>query len=195
MTSEPINPVRPDEYAYYLPLEGDSMFEMGGKVNSNVPGHKGQFITYKSFFEALGYRHVSVDFDPRWADFNRDLRKPQWPEFGQFDMVCDIGTAEHVEGGQRGLWENVHHLTRVGGLYVGQHPAPGGESWWWHGIHYPTEEFYIAFAELNDWTIERMGYDLPAPNTNLYVRMRKGSEMDFTMPDESLLWFNKRRRR
>jgi len=181
-----INPVRPDEYIYYLPLEGDSMFECGGKVN--------QGVTYKSWFESLGYRHVSVDFDPRWADHILDLRKPLWDEFGQFDMVCDIGTAEHVDG-QRGFWENIHNLTKVGGLYVGQHPAPNSESWWWHGSHYPTEEFYESFAELNGWRIERMGRGLKVPNENLYVRMRRIEDKAFTMPDESLIYFNRMRPR
>ena len=93
-----MNPVRPDEYEYYLPLEGDTMFECGGKVN-------GELGTYKAWFEGLGYRHVSVDFDPRWADFTDDLSKPLWDKHGQFDMVADIGTAEHVTGpgAQRGF--------------------------------------------------------------------------------------------
>ena len=181
------NPVRPDEYEYYLPLVGDSMFEFGGKVN-------GELGTYKAWFEGLGFRHVSVDFDPRWSDHIRDLRVPQWPEFGQFGMVCDIGTAEHVDG-QHGLWENVHHLTKVGGVYVGQHPAPNSDSWWWHGMHYPTEEFYEQFADVNGWEIERMGRGLKAPNENLYVRMRRVTKMDFTMPDESLIYFNRMRAR
>jgi len=188
------NPVRPDEWKYYLPLEGKTMFECGGKVNSNVPGQGDKQITYKSYFEALGFRHVSVDFDMRWADFNDDLSKPLWDKFGQFDMVCDIGTAEHVEH-QRGFWENIHYLTKVGGLYVGQHPVPGGESWWWHGIWYPTEQFFESFAELNGWEIERMKRDNPVPNENLYIRMRRLKDMEFTMPDESLLWFNRRRPR
>jgi len=188
------NPVRPDEWAYYLPLVGDTMFECGGKVNSNVPGHKGEFITYKSYFEAIGFRHVSVDFDMRWADFRRDLRVPLWEEFGQFDMVCDIGTGEHVEG-QAGFWANIHNLTKAGGVYVGQHPVPGGHCWWWHGIHYPTERFYESFAELNGWTIERIGYDLPVPNRNLYVRMRKNDDRPYIMPEESLIYFNKVRAR
>jgi hypothetical protein len=155
------NPVRPDEWEYYLPLKGSTMFECGGKVNSNVPDHPGEWITYKSYFVALGFRHVSVDFDMRWADFKRDLRLPLWDELGQFDMVCDIGTGEHVEG-QAGFWANIHNLTKVGGVYVGQHPAPTSESWWWHGIHYPTEQFYQSFAELNGWEIERMGRGLKA---------------------------------
>jgi len=187
-----INPVRPDEWAYYLPLEGTSMFEFGGKQNPDLV--KGREITYKSYFQALGYRHVSVDWDGRFGALVRDLRRPQWPEFGQFDMVCDIGTAEHVDG-QKGFWENVHNLTKVGGLYVGQHPAPGGKNWYWHGTHYPTAEFYRQFATLNGWQIERIGYGRKPPRVNLYARMRRVKELPFTMPDESLIYWNRRRPR
>lgn len=182
-----INPVRPDEWEYYLPLEGNSMFEFGGKENPKLI--KGREITYKSYFQSLGYRHVSVDWDGRYGALVRDLREPQWPEFGQFDMTCDIGTGEHIEG-QEGFWANVHHLTKVGGLYIGQHPAPGGANWWWHGNWYPTAEFYRQFAVLNGWQIELIGYGRKPPRLNLYVRMRRVKELPFTMPDPSLIYRN-----
>ena len=191
---ESINPVRPEEWSYYVPLVGNTMFELGGKVNSNTPGHKGKWITYKSFFEAQGFRHVSVDLDTRFDAIKRDLRKPLWDEFGQFDMVCNIGTTEHVQG-QAGVWENIHNLTKVGGVYVGQCPYHDGESWWWHGNYYPTEEFYESFADLNGWLIQRMGVHLPVPHKNLYVRMEKIADKPFTMPDESLIVYNKMRPR
>ena len=184
-----INPVRPDEYEYYLPLEGDTMFECGGKINMRM-----QETTYKSYFRSLGYRHVSVDWNGEFGAIKRDLREPLWDEFGQFDMVTNIGTSEHVDG-QAGFWENIHNLTKVGGLYVGQCPAPNSESWWWHGNHYPTKEFYRQFAKLNGWAIERMGRGNPVPNENLYIRMRRVEDKVFTMPDESLIYFNRMRHR
>ena len=187
-----INPVRPDEYLYYLPLEGSTMFECGGKQNPHVV--PGQQTTYKSYFESIGFRHISVDWDGRFGALVRDLRQPQWQEFGTFDMVTNIGTSEHVDG-QAGFWENIHNLTKVGGLYVGQCPAPNSDSWWWHGNYYPTEGFYESFCDLNGWRIERMGRGLNPPNENLYVRMRRIEDKPFTMPDESLIYFNRMRRR
>ena len=86
-------------------------------------------------------------------------------------------------------------LTKVGGVYVGQCPYYDGKSWWWHGNYYPTEAFYESFADLNGWVIERMDTDLPEPNKNLYVRMRKLTDGAFAMPDESLIVFNKMRPR
>jgi len=177
---------RQDEWNYYHPLVGDSMLEFGGKINGD--------LTYKAYFQSLGFRHVSLDWNGEHGALKRDLRKPQWPEFGQFDMTCNSGTSEHVSD-QRGFWENAHHLTKVGGVYVGQCPYHDGKSWWWHGEWYPTEGFYESFAELNGWKIERMGLDRPEPNRNLYVRMVKGEDCPFTMPDLSLIKRNIRKPR
>ena len=177
---------RPDELAYYEPLVGNTMLEFGGKINAG--------LTYKAWFESLGFRHVSLDWNGQHGALIRDLRKPQWPEFGQFDMVCNIGTSEHVDD-QCGFWENAHELTKVGGVYVGQCPYYDGKSWWWHGSWYPTEAFYESFAELNGWEIERMDTDRPEPNKNLYVRMKKVHDLSFTMPDLALIKRNVMRSR
>ena len=177
---------RPDEWAYYEPLHGNSMLELGGKINAG--------LTYKAYFESLGFRHVSIDWNGQNGAIKRDLRLPLWDELGQFDMVTNIGTTEHVDG-QAGVWENIHYMTKVDGVYVGQCPYYDGKSWWWHGSFYPTEAFYESFAELNGWEIERMGTDRPEPNKNLYVRMQKVHDLSFTMPDISLIKFNTRRAR
>ena len=183
------NPVRPDEYAYYLPLVGSTMFELGGKVNPQC-----DWTTYKAWFESLDYRHISVDWDGQYGAIKRDLRSPLWEEFGQFDMVCNIGCSEHVSD-QRAVWENVHMLTKVGGVYVGQCPYYDGKSWWWHGEWYPTEAFYESFADLNGRKIERMATDLPEKNKNLYVRMKKIKDLPFRMPVDGLIHYNQRRPR
>ena len=169
---------RADEWLYYQPLIGDSMLEFGNK--------KWNDRTYKAFFESKGFRHVSLDWNGRDGALNRDIRDPQWPEFGQFDMVCNIGTSEHVSD-QRGFWENVHMLTKVGGVYVGLCPYHDGKSWWWHGDWYPYEGFYESFAELNGWHIERMGTGRKEPFRNLYVRMTKLLDIPFTMPRMALI--------
>lgn len=185
---EAINPFhnRPDEADLYDPLIGSSMLELGGKINAG--------LTYKAYFEARGFRHVSVDWNGQHGALVRDLRLPLWEELGQFDMVVNMGTTEHVSE-QRGVWQNIHMMTRPGGVYIGQTPYYDGRSWWWHGEWYPTEGFFESFAELNGWTIERMYTERPEPNTNLYVRMVKGEDCAFTMPAANLIRFNKRRPR
>ncbi len=169
---------RPEEWDFYNPLVGESMLELGGKVNAGV--------TYKGWFESLGFRHVSVDWNGEHGALKLDLRRPLWPELGQFDMCTNIGTSEHVDNQER-VWENIHCLTKVDGVYVGQCPYHDGKSWWWHGEYYPTEQFYETFAALNGWEIERMERGLEPPIENLYVRMRKVQDWLFNMPDESLI--------
>jgi SAM-dependent methyltransferase len=154
------------------------MCELGNKKNG--------LATYKQYFESLGIRHVSVDWNGLDGALKRDLRKPLWPELGQFDMLSNIGTSEHVSD-QRGLWENVHYLVKRGGLYMGLTPYPDGRSWWWHGDFYPTLQFFESFARENGWLIERAYKDRQEPFCNLYVRMKKISDFMFSAPDWSLI--------
>ena len=177
---------RPDEWALYQPLIGKRMLELGGKINAP--------FTYKAYFEALGFEHISIDWNGEHGALKRDLRNPLWPEFGSFSIVSNMGTTEHVNN-QRGVWENIHHLTKPGGVYVGQTPYHDGKSWYWHGDWYPTEPFFESFCALNNWELERMYIDRDIPNQNLYVRMVKQEESAFVMPELSLIKRNVRRPR
>lgn len=173
---------RIDEWRLLTPLHGNSMLELGNKRNGEA--------IYKLWFESLGFRHVSVDWNGRDGALNRDLRIPLWPEFGQFDMVTNIGTTEHVSD-QRGVWENIHHLTVTGGILCSLTPYPDGKNWWWHGDWYPTEGFFQSFAALNGWELERLYKDREPPFCNLYARLKKTEDKPFTMPDLSLIKRNK----
>lgn len=189
---------RADELALYQPMVGCTMLELGSKVNApfKIDPRTGvdARYTYKAYFESLGFKHISIDWNGAYGAIKRDLSKPLWDELGQFDMLSNMGTTEHVTD-QRGCWRNIHHLTKTDGVYVGQTPYHDGKSWWWHGEHYPTEAFYESFAELNGWQIERMYVGRDIPNQNLYVRMRKVHDLSFTMPDEKLIHYNQRRPR
>jgi hypothetical protein len=189
-----INPFinRPDEWSLYEPLIGDSMLELGGKQNPDLI--RGKHLTYKAYFKSLGFRHVSIDWNGMWGALKLDLRRPLVKHLGTFDMLSNMGTTEHVSD-QAGVWRNIHELTMVGGVYVGQTPYPDGKSWWWHGEHYPTEDFYKSFAELNNWDIIRLYKGREIPNENLYCRMQKKANPEFRMPDTSLIKFNVRRGR
>lgn len=176
---------RPDEWELYDPLRGDTMLELGDKINAP--------FTYKAYFESLGFRHVSIDWNGKNGSISRDLRLPLWEELGQFDMVSNMGTTEHVSD-QEGVWRNIHHLTKAGGVYVGQTPYHDGRSWWWHGEWYPTEAFYEAFARCNGWTIERLYKGRNEPNCNLYCRMVKADDAPFEMP-QGLIKLNHRKPR
>jgi len=177
---------RPDEWALYEPLHGTRMLELGGKINGT--------LTYKAHFESLGFEHISVDWNGEHGALIRDLRKPLVDELGQFDMVSNMGCTEHVSG-QSGVWRNIHEMTRTGGVYVGQTPYYDGLSWWWHGEWYPTEDFFLDFAERNGWTVERLYKGNQRPNENLYCRMEKTKDLPFDGIDTDLIVRNVKKAR
>ena len=178
-----INPI-PDYCEHFLyPLVGDSMLELGNKKTGDV--------SYKSHFEKLGIRHVSVDINGLDGALRLDLRKPL--KLGQFDMVTNFGCSEHVVDNQEAVWRNIHEAVKINGVLICMCPMPG--DWWWHGIHYPHMAFYEQFAAKNGYLIEHMEVGRMAPTRNIDVRMKKYCEIAFTMPDNHTMFYNEMRPR
>lgn len=171
---------RPAEWELYSPLVGSTMLELGNKKNGD--------LTYKRYFESLGYRHVSVDWNGQDGALAVDLRKPL--NLGTFDIVSNIGTTEHVDQ-QAPVWRNILEAMHVGSVLVSTTPKPG--HWQWHGEWYPTEEFYRQLAALNGLAIERLYVSGVEPREMWFCRARKVEERPFVMPDEALLFRNVRR--
>lgn len=175
------NPIPPDEWKIYDPLVGNTMLELGNKKNSNG--------IYKTYFESLGFKHVSVDWNGEDGALARDLRKPL--SLGQFDMVTNIGTTEHVSE-QTPVWENIHNACKIDGIIVSVTPYEG--NWWWHGNYYPKMKFFEQFCA-NGYEIEDIHLDREYPNKNLYVRLKKTGHNDFIMPESETIYFNRIRPR
>lgn len=169
---------RPAEWELYSPLAGKSMLELGNKKNGPA--------TYKRYFESLGYRHVSVDWNGEDGALKRDLRKPLG--LGVFDMVTNIGTTEHVAG-QEAVWRNVIEAMRVGSVLVSTTPMPG--QWSWHGEWYPTDEFYRELATLNGLEIERLYVSGVEPRKMWFCRAVLRQAGTFRMPDAKLIYKNR----
>jgi SAM-dependent methyltransferase len=159
------------------------MLELGNKKTGDV--------SYKSFFESIGFEHVSVDWNGEDGALPLDMRLPL-PDWEAFDMVTNFGCTEHVSV-QEPIWESIHRLCKVGGVYIGMCPAPG--SWWWHGEFYPTEEFYRQFAALNGYQIEHLAVGREYPNCNIDARLRKVADKPFVMPPYDLMFYNEMRPR
>lgn len=163
--------------AHYLeliePLDGvSSMLELGNKRGTGGPGD-----TYKRHFEALGLRHVSVDWNGEDGALALDLQKPLG--LGAFDMVTNIGTSEHVED-QAGVWRNI--VEAADRLIVCITPRPG--DWPGHGLHYPRPEFYRQLAILNGFDVERLYEAGPSGRAFVYARLRRSERRlgGFKMP-------------
>jgi hypothetical protein len=177
-TIEELFAPRRDFLTLYQPLIGNSMLEFGDKVEGDH--------VYKDTFKALGYIHTSIDYNGNNGALALDLREPI--ALGQFDMVTNIGTSEHVKDRQEMVWRNMVSAVKLWGVLLSATPAP--HNWSWHGHWYPTKEFYEELARLNGMEIERRIVSGSTPMEMLLVRMVKVREVPFVMPDESLLFFN-----
>jgi hypothetical protein len=168
---------RSAEWELYQPLVGDSMLELGNKKN-------GEF-TYKAFFEARGYRHVSVDLNGQDGALALDLRHPI--SLGTFDLVTNIGTSEHVDE-QLPVWRNIVASCHVGSVLICTTPKPG--HWHWHGFWHPHAEFYTELAALNGFEIERLYESGQSPRVMNFCRMVRVHEGEFVMPHQRCMYHN-----
>lgn len=165
----------PHELELVMPLVGKTMLELGNKCNERG--------VYKDFFQAQGIEHTSVDLNGNTGALPKDLQEPLG--LGQFDIVTNFGTTEHVER-QEPVWRNIMEAAR--GLFVSTVALPG--DWGWHGRWYPMHEFYRSLAELNGFTIERLYIAREVPRRMICVRMRRVKDMPFVMPDANLIYDN-----
>ena len=185
--AEETNPIPQWLFNFYNPLVGKRMIELG---NKKTKMSSGQWITYKEYFESIGIDHVSIDWNGHNPKcLNLDLRKPI--DLESADMVTNIGTTEHVSN-QVGVWQNIHNFCKVGGVLISCTPLK--DDWWWHGDHYPTEEFFNEFTK-NGYEIDLMEILNEHPRRVLTVRMNKISHEPFVMPNENTIFNNKKRPR
>jgi hypothetical protein len=155
-------------------LKGGRMLELGNK--ENLTG------TYKEQFVSEGWDHTSVDLNGASGALARDLCVPgSLADLGQFDVVTNFGTTEHVEN-QWACWENVHNAIKVGGWLVSVTPAPG--TWPGHGKFYPYLDWYLKFADVNSYAPRVLGRNR---DWNLFVA-RKEKDAALRFPDSAYMW-------
>lgn len=156
------------------------MLEMGDQV---VRGAGVAEATGKAYFGARGWKHVSVDMNGKHGAVKKDLRRPE--EFaewrGQFDVVTNSGTSEHVEPMEK-QWECfkiVHDCLRVGGMAI--HLLPDVEAhdrdgaWAGHCSIYYSREFFEALAMWNRYRVVKEA----KINGLLCVALRKDAGVEF----------------
>lgn len=105
---------------------GFHVCELGDQYLTQTGGaHR---LAQEFYLQDLGAgRYVSLDGNGRGTHCVDLNIKPQrwdvWP-LGDFDLVTDFGTGEHVFN-QAQVWATIHQLTRVGGYLVLDRPAQG----------------------------------------------------------------------
>ncbi len=170
-----MNPIPPLEANLLTPLVGTTMLELGNKRNATG--------TFKDYFAGIGIEHTSVDLNGKDGALPLDLQQPL--NLGRFDMVTNFGTTEHVAE-QEPAWRNV--IEAAAAVIVSTTPLPG--DWKKHGRWYPTEAFYRELARLNGFTVQRLYVDGPIGKRLIFARLLRWTEMEFTMPDASLIFDN-----
>lgn len=124
---------------------GDLQPESAGLVDTG-----NQFDIAKQFYAKLfaPKRIVSVDMHGTAAALKLDLNRPL-PPLGQFDLVINHGTAEHVFDIAQ-VFASMHAACAVGGLMVHESPFTG---WLDHGFYCLQPTLFYDLAAANGYEI------------------------------------------
>jgi hypothetical protein len=93
---------------------------------------------------------------------------------GEFDLVTNFGTTEHIEPNQFEPFLHIHNLCKVGGIMI--HEVPVFGHWPGHCRYYYDENFFLYLSEKNNYDIlemERINYG--SVGDLIFVAMKKNS--------------------
>lgn len=137
------------------------------------------------WYKARGIDYKSIDLSGENGSEMIDLSQVIGQSFGQFDLVGDFGTSEHVMDYYT-CNLNIHNLCKKGGIMIREVPLKG--NWPAHGIHYVDEEFFIALAYANDYEVldllKRAAMGNTTDGWNVVAVMRKTKDNVFCLHDE-----------
>jgi hypothetical protein len=136
------------EIASNLP-QGFSVCELGDQWITHGTPHR---LAKDFYMEDLKCsRYVSIDGNGR-GTLTADLNLPLPPSLGQFDIVTDFGTGEHLFD-QRQVFKSIHLLTKMGGYFVFDRPCQG------YAVHcywLANRCVYEDFAATNNYEILKL---------------------------------------
>lgn len=189
-----------------IPAAPSSLLEIGeGNWWGDVPLQDGQpeepFEAAAWFYDrTLGQgRRVAIDMHGTKRAIKWDLNGPLPKRAdgiidfgGQFDIVVNSGTAEHVFD-QRQLFETFNYCCKVGGLMIHAAPLTG---WLQHGFYCYQPCFFADMAVANGyktllmfwWEVQsgKIGtgpeWPLAGVDSMLYVALRKEKDAPFAVP-------------
>lgn len=109
------------------------------------------FSSTQAFYESLGFQYLALDANQEMGARIWDLNETgARSQFGEFDLVTNNGTAEHVFD-QSAVFINAHELCKQGGYMV--HLLPMGP-WVNHGFFNYNPIFFRDLARANDYHVE-----------------------------------------
>lgn len=114
-----------------------------------------------AFYKELGASgYQSLDANGK-STIYADLNKPLDPHPGEFDLVTDFGTSEHVWDFAQ-CWRSIHSLCKEGGFIAFEKPCQGFHDHGFWNVHHTTwkdlakaNAYEIMF--LKDYNAERGG--------------------------------------
>jgi hypothetical protein len=141
----------------------------------------------KDFFQSLGVEHISIDIIELWDCEYMDLSIVQDKWKGEFDIVTNFGTTEHVRGGQHESFLNCHNFTKPNGFMVHVVPMVGRMQ----RNHSPeqavyySEHFFNNLAEANGYEVLDFYIygDRRGKAVNIFCAMKKPHDRDFMLED------------
>jgi hypothetical protein len=104
---------------------------------------------------------VSIDINGKDGALPFDLQKPLPSSLGQFDIIINGGTSEHILN-QDACFENIHNICKIDGLMF--HIVPLAHNWIQHGFYMYLEKFFSDLAQKSKYSIVGLG-------VNNYVSM------------------------
>lgn len=157
--------------------KGFSVCELGDQWVTYI---KPERVLAANFFRSLGCGHyVSIDANGRGScafDLNRPIPEP----IGQFDLVTDFGTGEHIFN-QAQVWKTVHQLTKPKGYIAFDRPFQGYPEHCFYNTH---ETLFRDLAAANGYEIMRLEHGTTTRGELIRGVFRKGDEAKFRTPQQ-----------
>lgn len=138
-----------------------SVVDLGAQNDFSGPNLPAPYISDWYYGQNIEYGCIDLNGENKAS--TQDLSKIfKAPGGWQADMVCDIGTSEHIERGNQFDWEAIYNcwvnkwnLLKVGGVMVNENPNTG--SWPKHGYNYYQESFYFELEKMIDGVVLNCG--------------------------------------
>ena len=163
----------------------------------DVPA-KAEFEGARELMLHLGFSpYCCIDMDRRHGAIPLDLNEAPASEVGggQFDVVTNFGTTEHVFDQAR-CFELIHDLTILGGVMIHVVPSAGprefddggahGIGYGAHGFYLYTPNFFCDLAAANGYETLRCREETNKYGVSLVVVFRRKTDEPFRKPIQEI---------
>ncbi len=177
-----IGPI-PADILRNLPLpDGFSVCELGDQIwHSGTRRSSGWWSRpARDLYKTMGCsRYEAIDGNGG-GTILADLNHPLDPHPGEFDLVTDVGTTEHVFNFAQ-AWATIHSLTKLGGLIFFEKPYQGYPD---HGFYNLHKTLFVDIARANGYRVLELK-EHEAPRGNLWRGVyRREAETPFRFPQQ-----------